>query len=178
RYFTGAWEPDDIPDLATCQGIQADTRFWLLCPQVDDQDFYDAIRGLVWESGNPKHGRAGKFTRLDSGIALKGWPSRAKVPVGDGYEERLVWKWRVENAPLRSVCALAVATIYESGLQPKITECQREGCGNIFLDTVSRGKKRKYCHSPECEAILNRDGKRRHDQKKKIAKKKCKRAKK
>ena len=161
RYFNGIWKPDNIPSLSTCRTIQADVRSWLMfAAGFNDQDCFDAMRGLEW-------GYSGSFKRLDSGIELKGWLSVEKIPVLGGHEEKIVWKWRVVNASLRAICGLAVGTIIQEGLHQRVVECQRDGCGNIFLDRSSRGTARKYCKSAECDVILNRQAVARSRKRKK-----------
>ena len=162
RYFNGAWAPHKIPSLRTCRTIQADARSWLLfAAGFDERGSYDAMRGL-------EDSYDGSFKRLDPGIELKGWPSVEKIPVLGGHEEKIVWKWRVVNASLRAVCGLAVGIIIQEGLHLWVVECQRDGCGNIFLDRSSRGTPRKYCKSAECDAIVNRQAVARSRKRKKI----------
>ena len=150
-YFNGTWEPYPIPTLEPCREIQTDVRKWLLfAAGFNDRDCHLAMLGL---EDNFK----GTFKRIDSGIRLEGYLLVEKTPVIGGHEERIVWKWRVKNASLRAICGLAVSIIIQEGLHWRIGMCDRENCLNIFLDRSSRGIRRKYCKSTECEKILNRE---------------------
>lgn len=151
RYFRGMWTPDEIPSLEDCRAIQAEVRTMLLnlASGFDVRDFGDAMRGLEWLP-DIRH-----FRRRDSGIVLKGWLGTQEIPVLGGVQERIVFRWRVQNAPLRAICGLGLATLVQEGLHGRVVECHREGCGNFFLDRKSRGKPRKYCKSAECDRLLN-----------------------
>jgi len=151
RYFSETWEPDQIPKLRTCRIIQADVRLGLMVAAgfPANRECHDAMRGLEWNFDDT-------FTRIDPGIRLEGHLSVEKTAVLGGYEEQIVWKWRVTNASLRAICGLAVGTIIQEGLHRKIGLCEREGCSNLFLDRNSRGIPRKYCKTDECEKKLNR----------------------
>ena len=151
RHFKNTWTPDKIPQLRTLIEIQQEVREWLFkaryLPDGDVEHGF-ALHGLRIELGP-------EVVRVDPGILLEGKISIDQVPILGGFKEQIVWTWKVKQASLRAICGLAMATICQEGLHKRIGECAREGCGNIFLDQSSRGNKRKYCKSAECDAKLN-----------------------
>ena len=151
-YFNGTWQPDSIPKLRTCRSIQGDVRLELMATAAgfNHDDSYLAMRGY-------EDNYDGSVTRVDPGIRFEGYLTVDKKMVLGGHEEKIVFEWRVSKASLRAICGLAVQIIKQEGLDRRFGECDREGCENIFLDRSSRGIRRKYCKSTECEKILNRE---------------------
>jgi predicted RNA-binding Zn ribbon-like protein len=90
------------------------------------------------------------------GVRLVGALGFQGKNTGKRVEYRVLWQWWIQDATLQAVCGLAIASIYHAGLQRHVGVCARKGCGTYFVDRNSRGIRRKYCQTTECQKALNR----------------------
>ena len=132
--FGGIWHPTDKPTLRTCRHVQREVRRWL-----DDRPLADVVFAYVIHSDIKLVGTLGASMGKDAG----------------DHAFEVTWDWFVKDVPLRGVCALAVATIWQSGLKDRVGRCKRAGCSNYYLDRKGRGK--RYCGTDECNDARNRE---------------------
>lgn len=155
RYFNETWTPTSLPKLRACRKIQSDVRSWfpVSAGQIFNAGFAMAIYGIA-DSGT----EIGKV--VDPGIRLAGqatYNPKIDLKTGIVSEHVIEWRWDVTDASLRAICGLAAATIYQEDLHKRVGFCARAGCGNMFIDRASRGIRRIYCKTRECELIRNRE---------------------
>ena len=139
-FFGGSWTPSDTPQLSECRRIQTEVRKWLVDP---------------WAKGSAPH------VPMIRGIRLTGtWGFQAARDddVNADVKYEVTWDWHVaSDVTLRAICGLAVVTAFQAGFRDWIGLCAREGCSTYFVDRDSRGIRRKYCKTEECEKALNRE---------------------
>ena len=173
KHFRNEWAPDSLPLLKECRNLQTEVRGWLLDIKQGFTNHVLAVHGLgttgfpsrsdVTRPSEPTSGSPGLASgwpglfvgssdedKLDHEIRLTGQISMNPKSGDNSFDYQLVWAWKVSEASLRAICGLAVASICEKKLQTKVLECDSEACPNVFIDTKSRGKSRKYCFSKKC----------------------------
>lgn len=162
--FADTWPMELVPRLRVCRSAQHQTREWLATLK-SGKGFEYAIAAMLGRRVNKE---TEKLERIDSGIRLTGIPGYRIVKRGRKVHREMPVTWRVSEATLRSICGLGVAMIHEADLEDRVGLCKRKGCGNFFIDRVSRGERRTHCHSDECERERNaaRQQKYRDEQKK------------
>ena len=149
RHFNGTWKPYNLPTLRTCRKLQKDVRQWLLEAKLGSADHLLALYGIeLTKDSTPK-------ARKYSAIKLKGEIYIEPASSGHDLRNQIAWSWRISEASLRSICGLAVATVHQEGLRHNVHECQRDECGNLFIDRCSRGVPRLYCKTEDCDKARN-----------------------
>ncbi len=158
KFFADRWRRVSIPTtLRTCRKIQGEVRDWLDDPEGAGLSAAWALIGYDL-TDNKK--------RLDPGIAFGGtvlFRKRKKAKKGKKVdvttketEFHVLWDWWIDDATLRALCGLAVCTIWQANLKDRIGYCERDGCDNYFIDRRSRGERRRYCGTEECNKARSR----------------------
>ena len=150
QFFPSSWRPTSVPTLKTCRKIQGEVRDWLKDPGQAGQLAAWALIGRDLAGGKKK---------VDPGIALSGAVLfRRRLVNADTNEMDLqvTFDWWVTDAPLRALCGLAVCTIWQTNLKDRVGFCERDECGNYFIDRRSRGERRRYCGTEECSKARSR----------------------
>ena len=143
--------PDSVPSLQTCQKIQKEVRDWLDLP---DQSGMSAAWALIGRNLDANK------EMVDPGISLGGAIGFQRRLVDKTSNEKvfhITWDWWITSASLRAVCGLAVGSIWQAELQDRVGYCERDGCGNYFIDRRSRGQRRQYCGERECNKARSRE---------------------
>ncbi len=153
-YFGSYWAPTEAPSLKSCRAIQREVQDWL-----NGNSYLNAVNaamGLSTKGGE------------DSGIVLLGKPGFSAEWHDDQFQQRIHLSWWVQKGTLRAICGFAITTLYQSNLINRVGQCSRKAsfssdgqvrdadCKRFFIDRKSRGRKRKYCMTPGCEAARNR----------------------
>ena len=150
EFFADRWRRVSIPTLRTCRKIQGEVRDWLDSPEGTGLSAAWALMGFDL-TDNKK--------RIDSGIALGGsvlFRNRLVDKETKETEFHVLWDWWIDDATLRALCGLAVCTIWQANLKGRIGYCERAECDNYFIDRRSRGERRRYCGTEECNRARNR----------------------
>ncbi len=103
-------------------------------------------------------GRSPRDADLDALNQVLSRARRGQRLVRDG--SRYEWQWRGGSAADRATCeiALAAAALLLSDDRARISRCEDERCGWLFVDR-SRGGRRRWCSMADCG---NRAKARRH----------------
>jgi hypothetical protein len=70
----------------------------------------------------------------------------------------LAWSYEIQRASLRATLGVAVVSLCQAGLAVRLGLCSRPGCGTYYIDRKSRGVRRKYCKTAQCNKWLSRAG--------------------
>ena len=122
------WLTGESPNLRTCRQIQSTVRKWLATMDTDS-----AVNTYLPKDGIELGGLLGARSITRDGV------NRFEVTM----------QWHLKKASLQAVCGLAVAQIRQAGWQDRVKQCERDECGNYFIDR--KGRKRKYCLANDCE---------------------------
>ena len=137
-------------------------------PPATEQEMYETLKPLLKESVIY---HCGPVVQQENG----GWKFVAAGPTTSIREEpyqadfEITWKPIIKGATLTAVCAFGVGMLCQAKRKRKskmlpliefVRLCKREGCNNYFVDSGSRGTKREYCLSDECNTkrSLERQG--------------------
>ena len=147
RIFEGSWSIESDLSLGHIRRVKSEVRKWLSAIisgdlGLTDAPFIDSIFDIRFE------GRLGYSVRyLD--------PRDRDVRTVEDFEHRVKWNWQISEAPLRAVCSLAIASIFEAGFASRVGVCGFESCNRFFVAKRSRGKPREYCFNESCENRRN-----------------------
>ena len=155
--FGERWVPDKGYSLTSIRDVQRELR------AVLDRSSDDSFRPIGNELINTLsrirlEGNLGLFVSFDE-------PHK-------NVHHRITWSWRIQKAPLASVCGLGIASIYQTGQNKRVRVCRFDQCDRYFIDARSRGKAREYCFSEQCTNQRNAARQKAHREKNKRARKK------